>query len=193
MVKREFMDLSKIGQIIELSICGVELTRELCAILRKLVFVAPDKVIALTEQVPMVTNWFEFEKEVRQTQFGRLVNAIYATLLKVGSITDYQKRLIEKARKWGRAMRGSDDYGIYIMLVNNGSNFLESWDCPVSFVRGIHANFSELLASKFIDDPLMNNAFDERAKDIMGLCRWDDTVFDGIGRRATDRDWETIR
>jgi hypothetical protein len=112
---------------VELTICGLELAKEVCAILRKLT-TNKRYEIALTPNVPLVTNWNEFEKEVRNTHYGRTVNKIYLTFLKYGSITNDQSSLITKWKMWGRAHRGSDDYGIHCMMVTQGHKFLDGWD-----------------------------------------------------------------
>jgi hypothetical protein len=80
-IKREFNDLSRIRVKRDFSICGVELAREVCCILRKLSFSDVNKPIGLCEQVPMFDNYVEFENEVRQTEGGRMFNTVYSTFL----------------------------------------------------------------------------------------------------------------
>jgi hypothetical protein len=118
-IVRDFEDLSQIRTIATFTVCGIELVREVCTIFRLLSFKGDlSTPIAIAERVPMVTNFLLFEREVRQTEVGRIFNSIYTSFLLNGYLTTNQTALIEKARKWGRRYRGSDDYGIYTMLVN---------------------------------------------------------------------------
>lgn len=143
-IGRDFEDLSRIRVTRDFTICGIELAREVCCMFRKISFTDRSRPIGICEQVPMVTNYHSFEREVRQTAAGRMFCSIYSTFLMMGYVTEKQIKMIEKARKWGRSKRGSDDYGIYIMLMNEFTIFMGEWAANRDRLEEIHPIFTTI-------------------------------------------------